>query len=787
MLLKNFIKTNIRRARAITEKLTLALICVFSCSSLQAYASLYIPSGVQNDVTFEELSDWGWTLCYSGSYSDTESISFMFQDCDGDFLIIGGGVSGFEVVDTMAAGHRDDILTYTPKNMTTIGNNVQWYYNASSMGFAGLDRAIDQNTADYNDHSDRSRLSWHTWDENQSQDPNNEPAEVFGGWRAGNNTDLGDGWSRYIFQATLDVPVDPPVDPVEYVIDFSELGLNAIVTDQYVDQGLMVSVREDDNEPSYAQVFDGWGNIGLYLSNMYNDILELTFSETVSGVSFDFDGWGCDDVVFEAFNSDGVKVETFIANCEGSFSFTSNNIAMIRGVTPYDDWHFGINNLRYSLQAESPAEPAQIISISNDPSAIPGRGIELELSYNTSDNNNQLAGLGMRLHFDSSILSLNSISGLVEQDIIVSGEGPFSDDSDFDNDPLTDQFILFGWASLYNSWPNVELPTILMNVVFDVSEDVDTNLISSTNINFTDSSFTAGYNFNAETYELLIHGASWDFDGNGTPDALTDGLMMLRYLFGLTGEDVTNNAMAENSLFTSDETISMIENSMEVADIDSDGQTNALTDGLLLLRYLFDIRDYSLTNGVVGTDALRTSSEDIADYINQFMVSGSPVTPIDSELLIGIHNDVEISEILDLGYSICYEGFYADENFQYTAFFDSCDSDELIVAAGRENSSIIDVMASGNINAITTITGYNETILADNGVRWYLNPDQSMGFVGADDIITQSSADVNEQGERDRLSWHLDSGGRVDGGWRSGSNTGLNDSYDWKRYIFSRN
>lgn len=34
-----------------------------------------------------------------------------------------------------------------------------------------------------------------------------------------------------------------------------------------------------------------------------------------------------------------------------------------------------------------------------------------------------------------------------------------------------------------------------------------------------------------------------DVDGNGTPDALTDGLMVLRALFGLTGTAVTNNAV----------------------------------------------------------------------------------------------------------------------------------------------------------------------------------------------------------------------------------------------------
>ena len=58
---------------------------------------------------------------------------------------------------------------------------------------------------------------------------------------------------------------------------------------------------------------------------------------------------------------------------------------------------------------------------------------------------------------------------------------------------------------------------------------------------------------------------------------------------------------------------------MDIADIDADGELNALTDGLLLLRYLFDLRDDLLTNGVVGLDGIRTSNEDIQSYLGAHM------------------------------------------------------------------------------------------------------------------------------------------------------------------------
>jgi hypothetical protein len=38
-------------------------------------------------------------------------------------------------------------------------------------------------------------------------------------------------------------------------------------------------------------------------------------------------------------------------------------------------------------------------------------------------------------------------------------------------------------------------------------------------------------------------------------------------------------------------------------DVDSDGNIDALTDGLLLLRYTFGLRDSDLTSGAISTDS----------------------------------------------------------------------------------------------------------------------------------------------------------------------------------------
>jgi hypothetical protein len=268
---------------------------------------------------------------------------------------------------------------------------------------------------------------------------------------------------------------------------------------------------------------------------------------------------------------------------------------------------------------EAPIQPKQLISVANTPRGIMGKTSVLEIAYDTTDNNNQLSGLGLRVHFDSSLLSFKGTTDIIEQDIIVNGEGPFNDSADLDNDPLTDQYMSFGWASLFNNWPDTNLPTILMNMAFDVSNSFGIDSISSTNINFTDSAFTSGYEFNAETYSMEILKATWDFDENGQADALSDGLMMIRYLFGLRGSIVTNSTMSSDSPLSSDEIVANIEAAMDIADIDADDKHNALTDGLLLMRYLFGLRDNSLTQNVVSPEAARFAAEEVEEYIERFM------------------------------------------------------------------------------------------------------------------------------------------------------------------------
>ncbi|MFL2531087.1 MAG: hypothetical protein ACJ0QY_00795 [Porticoccaceae bacterium] len=112
---------------------------------------------------------------------------------------------------------------------------------------------------------------------------------------------------------------------------------------------------------------------------------------------------------------------------------------------------------------------------------------------------------------------------------------------------------------------------------------------------------------------------SWDLDGNGAADALTDGLLLLRHTFGLTGSALTDAAISSDSPLSSEEVESKVEGVYEIADIDSNGSVDALTDGLMLLRYLFGLTGNSLTEGAVANNATRIDAVDIEAYIQSKM------------------------------------------------------------------------------------------------------------------------------------------------------------------------
>lgn len=106
-----------------------------------------------------------------------------------------------------------------------------------------------------------------------------------------------------------------------------------------------------------------------------------------------------------------------------------------------------------------------------------------------------------------------------------------------------------------------------------------------------------------------------DVDGNKTTDALTDGLLILRYLFNLTGPALVDGAVAADATRKSAESIAQyLDGLRPQLDVDASGQIDALSDGLMIVRYLFGIRGDLLVAGATGPASTRTTPQ-IESYI----------------------------------------------------------------------------------------------------------------------------------------------------------------------------
>jgi len=143
---------------------------------------------------------------------------------------------------------------------------------------------------------------------------------------------------------------------------------------------------------------------------------------------------------------------------------------------------------------------------------------------------------------------------------------------------------------------------------------------------------------------------SLDIDGNGELDALTDGLLLLRDMFGLSADQLTQGAIGDNSVYTeSDDIEARISSLGDSLDIDQDGSVDALSDGLIILRYLFGLTGQPLTTGVISDDAQRSSIAEIEQYLLQLS------SAVDAETFSG--------KVID-GY-VSGANIFIDQNFNF--------------------------------------------------------------------------------------------------------------------------
>jgi hypothetical protein len=111
--------------------------------------------------------------------------------------------------------------------------------------------------------------------------------------------------------------------------------------------------------------------------------------------------------------------------------------------------------------------------------------------------------------------------------------------------------------------------------------------------------------------------ATLDIDGNGIIEPLGDGLLNLRHRFGFSGSSLTTGAVSGTCTRCAAAEITAYLNGLGlVLDIDNNGALDPLTDGLLVLRFMFGFTGTTLTNGAVaGNCVTRCDPMTILTYL----------------------------------------------------------------------------------------------------------------------------------------------------------------------------
>lgn len=149
--------------------------------------------GIALNYSKNDLINAGFRNVYDKFYSvplTTLEILGLRNSCNSNsILCAAGGLSDSNILNLVSCANCYSVLTKTNTNSPRFVGSAYWYLTeGKSFGFSKLS-SINQNTADYNDHNDEYRLSWHL------------DYKDIGGWRVGSIIllNLDNRYKKYIY------------------------------------------------------------------------------------------------------------------------------------------------------------------------------------------------------------------------------------------------------------------------------------------------------------------------------------------------------------------------------------------------------------------------------------------------------------------------------------------------------------------------------------------------------------------------------------------------------------
>jgi len=247
----------------------------------------------------------------------------------------------------------------------------------------------------------------------------------------------------------------------------------------------------------------------------------------------------------------------------------------------------------------------QVYTLPETPKLLTNTVFHLHVLYENPDLKS-LTEVMMTVHFNSNHMTF--LESTENEGLTVTF---YPDESLFDDGDLsTDQLVHIQWTGQMSANP---LCVLSYTVNESLPENASTVFHFYVRLNGENEYLYAGSRI-ASVVPFLL-----DIDGNGVCDALSDGLAIMWEMFNiLTPDSYTRLISMQMPRHDLTEIKQYIATHQQWLDIDDNGQCDALTDGLLILRYLFLLTEGAhLVEGAVAPDANRRSAADIAAYLRR--------------------------------------------------------------------------------------------------------------------------------------------------------------------------
>ena len=318
---------------------------------------------------------------------------------------------------------------------------------------------------------------------------------------------------------------------------------------------------------------DGDGHLDLTAANGDSDNVSVLLGSGDGGFANSTNfrvGDTPEFVTVEDLDGDG-KLDLVVAN------FNSNNVSVLLNTTEIE-----------------PPPPAPTVEFS-------------QATYQVSEDGS-VEGVAITIDRTGDTSSTSNVQVQLRNGTARGGNQPFGDGIDFDNTTIPIEFA-------------TGQTTAVINIPINDDDLVEgTENLNLTLVNATEATIGRQNTAIVSIIDNDTPPVNLDIDGNGDTDALTDGLLALKYLFGSRGDALINNSIGPNAQrTTAAEIVAYLDEARSgMLDVDGNGSADALTDGLSIVRYLFGFTGEALISGAIGPSADRTNASDIFNFLQSF-------------------------------------------------------------------------------------------------------------------------------------------------------------------------